>query len=253
MYNEFLYIELPGTVKSLIFVILLLVVGFIKVYIDARNKQSVYNDPFSAFSLPLYLIRAHTARFALMNFKSFDNIKFMYLNFLKKYNAVQKGDEQYELSQLKYLIENKINVSSTIIKGTKEAHKNRLLILIFLFNLAIKDGNISEHDKVYLDNVYKELGIAYDVYQSIRNKYIRDNYSKDTGYYDKSTELKLAFKSLELKENSTVKDAKNAYRRLAKKYHPDILKDKNKLKIEAAEGKFLEITEAYEKIKRYFN
>ena len=248
MYVYLLYIEIPGSVKSLIFVILLLVVGFIKVYIDSVNKRSVYSDPYSAFSLPLYLIRAHTARFTLMNFKSFESIKLIYRDFLKKYNAVQAGDEQYELNQLNYLIENKIDVKRSIDRGLKEAHKNRLLILIFLFNLAVKDGKISEHDKVYLDNVYKELGIAYDVYQSIRNKYIRDEYTKESGYYDSNYEIKEAIRTLELDGNPDLKDVKTAYRKLAKKYHPDKVRHLGKEHQKGAEEKFKRIQKAYEAI-----
>ncbi len=45
---------------------------------------------------------------------------------------------------------------------------------------------------------------------------------------------------LEIATNSTEKDIRKAYRRLAKKYHPDINKSKN------AHEKFIEISEAYE-------
>ncbi len=52
--------------------------------------------------------------------------------------------------------------------------------------------------------------------------------------------MKEFFEILELSRNATKEDIKNAYRRLAKKYHPDINHSKN------AQDKFIAITEAYE-------
>ncbi|WP_070406836.1 MULTISPECIES: DnaJ domain-containing protein [unclassified Spiroplasma] len=48
------------------------------------------------------------------------------------------------------------------------------------------------------------------------------------------------YKILEISSNAGVEEIKENFRRLAKKYHPDISKEKN------AENKFREITEAYE-------
>ena len=48
------------------------------------------------------------------------------------------------------------------------------------------------------------------------------------------------YQTLELKNNASESDIKNAYRRLAKKYHPDVSKETD------AESRFIEITAAYE-------
>lgn len=48
------------------------------------------------------------------------------------------------------------------------------------------------------------------------------------------------YKILEVNENSTDEEIRNSYKKLAKKYHPDLNKDKN------AEEKFKEINYAYE-------
>ncbi len=50
------------------------------------------------------------------------------------------------------------------------------------------------------------------------------------------------YELLELKPGATDREIKNAYRRLAKKYHPDISKEPN------AEERFIEITEAYDQL-----
>lgn len=48
------------------------------------------------------------------------------------------------------------------------------------------------------------------------------------------------YQTLELKSGASENEIKNAYRRLAKKYHPDVSKEPN------AEARFIEITAAYE-------
>ena len=51
---------------------------------------------------------------------------------------------------------------------------------------------------------------------------------------------KSLYETLEVKENATADEIKKAYRKLARKYHPDVNKDKD------AEDKFKEINAAYE-------
>lgn len=48
------------------------------------------------------------------------------------------------------------------------------------------------------------------------------------------------YQTLELKSGASDSEIKNAYRRLAKKYHPDVSKEPD------AEKRFIEITAAYE-------
>ena len=51
------------------------------------------------------------------------------------------------------------------------------------------------------------------------------------------------YKMFGLERNATAKDIKKAYRKLARKYHPDINKEKT------AEENFKKVTEAYEVLK----
>ena len=56
-------------------------------------------------------------------------------------------------------------------------------------------------------------------------------------------EYKDYYKTLGVEKNATLDDIKNKYRRLARKYHPDVSTEKN------AEEKFKEVREAYEVLK----
>ncbi|MBZ7980201.1 DnaJ domain-containing protein [Campylobacter sp. RM12642] len=60
------------------------------------------------------------------------------------------------------------------------------------------------------------------------------------------------YEVLELSSNASLVEVKAAYRRLAKKYHPDVLNTKNLSESELRAGieKFHEINEAYEILKQ---
>ena len=77
--------------------------------------------------------------------------------------------------------------------------------------------------------------------------YKSDDYSDDNSYH--STEnLKTYYEILELPENASKIQIKNAYRELIKFYHPDMHQN-NPEKLARAEKKTKQITEAYEKLK----
>lgn len=81
-----------------------------------------------------------------------------------------------------------------------------------------------------------------------RQKYYKsDDYSNDNSYH--STEnLKAYYDILELSENASKIQIKNAYRELIKFYHPDMHQN-NPEKLARAERKTKQITDAYEKLK----
>jgi DnaJ like chaperone protein len=58
------------------------------------------------------------------------------------------------------------------------------------------------------------------------------------------------YKILEIDKQATDIDIKAAYRKMAKKHHPDKVKHLGEEHLKGAEEKFLNIQEAYEQIKK---
>ena len=59
-----------------------------------------------------------------------------------------------------------------------------------------------------------------------------------------------AYNILEITKSATESEIKKAYRKMAKKYHPDKLQGLGAEHIKGAEDKFLQIQNAYDKIKK---
>jgi len=232
-----LYIEL-GEYRELVSIILtFLVIAIIFFSFLKYSRQNNSNDRNKDYKIPVWLLRAHVAKY--------------YILFLKKYFSILELDFKYELKQLEFLVNNKVNVEKTIKEGSKVAHKKKLLILVFLFNISIKNGKIFEQEIKYLNEVYKDLGITYKVFNSIKSKYIKEEKNEATAFknYFSNNKLIYAYRILGCNKDSDIKDVKEAYRTLAKKYHPDLNFNLSDNKRKDYSQKFQNITDAYNYIK----
>lgn len=120
-------------------------------------------------------------------------------------------------------------------------------VLQFLFALASSDGKISkaEDNIIYLVGI--NLGFTDEYINTIRNQFINFSSSKSNRSLDDKYLLILG-----LKKDATGEDIKNAYRKLAKEYHPDKLIGMSEGIIKLAKEKFQEINEAYEYLNKNY-
>lgn len=110
----------------------------------------------------------------------------------------------------------------------------RLQLLHFLFGIAQADGAVSGAEIDKLREIARNLRIGTYDFQSIKAMFIK---SADNAY-----------KILEIEKSATNDEVKKAYRKMAKKYHPDKVVTDNEAIKKGAEEKFKQVQKAYEQI-----
>lgn len=115
-------------------------------------------------------------------------------------------------------------------------HASRLQLLHFLFGIAKADGHVAESEVKQIYTMSGYLGISRKDFESIKAM-----------FYDMTNN---AYKILEVDKNASDDAVKKAYRKKAKKYHPDRVGHLGKEHQEGAEDKFRQVQEAYEHIQK---
>jgi DnaJ like chaperone protein len=115
-------------------------------------------------------------------------------------------------------------------------HPSRLQLLHFLFGIAKADGIVLESEVKSIHIIANYLGISPRDFESIKAMF----YSSRAN----------AYKILEIDKTATDSDIKKAYRKMAKKYHPDKVMHLGKEHQKGAEEKFRQVQEAYEQLQK---
>ncbi|PTM11277.1 MAG: molecular chaperone DjlA [Bacteroidetes bacterium] len=115
-------------------------------------------------------------------------------------------------------------------------HPSRLQLLHFLFGIAKADTLVTENEIKQIYTISGYLGISSKDFESIKAMFYN---SKENAY-----------KILEIEKTATVNEIKAAYRKMAKKYHPDKVIHLGKEHQKGAEEKFRQVQEAYEKLQK---
>ena len=115
-------------------------------------------------------------------------------------------------------------------------HPSRLQLMHFLFGIAKADGLVTEDEIRQIYTISGYLGISNRDYESIKAM-----------FYNSSDN---AYKILEISKSATDDEVKKAYRKMAKKYHPDKVIHLGKEHQKGAEEKFRRVQEAYEHIQK---
>ncbi|PTM02679.1 MAG: molecular chaperone DjlA [Bacteroidetes bacterium] len=115
-------------------------------------------------------------------------------------------------------------------------HASRLQLLHFLFGIAKADGLVTDDEMRQIYTMSGYLGISNKDFESIKAM-----------FYNSTNN---AYKVLEIDKSVPDDAVKKAYRRMAKKYHPDRVGHLGKEHQEGAEAKFRQVQEAYEHIQK---
>jgi len=116
-------------------------------------------------------------------------------------------------------------------------HSGRLIIIQFLFSIAASDDELLEIEVDLIKKISRYLHINDYDFESIKSMFL-----------EKAGNVENDYKILEISKDATDHEVKKAYRRMAKKYHPDKLQGVSDDIIKMAEDKFNKINQAYERI-----
>ena len=103
-------------------------------------------------------------------------------------------------------------------------HASRLQLVHFLFGIAKSDHHVADSEVEAIALIASYLGINPKDFESIKAMFYNSSDS--------------AYKILELDSNATMSEIKKAYRKMAKKYHPDKVSHLGKEHQKGAEEKF---------------
>ena len=115
-------------------------------------------------------------------------------------------------------------------------HPSRLQLLHFLFGIAKADGLVTDSEVRQIYTIAGYLGISARDFDSIKAMFYSDSEN--------------AYKILEITKTATASEIKKAYRRMAKKYHPDKVIHLGEEHQKGAKEKFRQVQEAYEQLQK---
>lgn len=115
-------------------------------------------------------------------------------------------------------------------------HASRLQLIHFLFGIAKADGQVAQAEVDEIKKIAGYLNVSQYDFESMKAM-----------FFDSSDN---AYKILEISKTASNDEIKKAYRKMAKKYHPDRLGDVGEAHLQGAKDKFLNIQNAYEKLKK---
>lgn len=115
-------------------------------------------------------------------------------------------------------------------------HASRLQLLHFLFGIAKADGVVVDAEVKSIKSIANYLGINTRDFESIKAMF----YSS----------INNAYKILEIDKSATTNEIKKAYRKMAKKFHPDKVIHLGKEHQKGAEEKFRQVQGAYEQLQK---
>ena len=164
------------------------------------------------------------------------------LEYVKMFLIKQFGQESAReaLVLLRDILKQNIPVADVCRQIARNMeYSSRLQLMHMLFGISGSDGTYQDEELRMIERISAYMEISGSDFHSIRNMFIM---SADSSY-----------KILEIEKSATDEEIKKAYRKLARKHHPDMVSHLGEEIRMAAEEKFKKVNEAYEMIKKERN
>ena len=162
------------------------------------------------------------------------------LDFVRNYFVQMYGKERANQSfkLFKEIIDNQ-NVSIRQVSmqiAHFMDHASRLQLIHFLFGIAKADGHVSNDEVATIRTIAGYLYVSQGDFDSIKAMFHDD--------------IESSYKILEISKSSSDDEIKKAYRKMARKYHPDRVQHLGEEHVQGAKEKFQKVQDAYAKIKK---
>jgi DnaJ like chaperone protein len=193
----------------------------------SKGSRATYQGDFAVSLLVL----------ASAMMKADDRVLKSELNYVKQFLRNQFGEEKSAelLRVIRDLLQRDIAIAPVCIQIKQHMSvAQRLQLMHFLIGIANVDGEIHPSEWNLAKSISGYLGISHKDLESLSAMYQVD---KDRYY-----------RILEIEPNASDDEIKTAYRKMAKKYHPDKLGDVGEDVKNAGIEKFRQVQEAYEKL-----
>mmetsp|Transcript_76938 Transcript_76938/g.220958 ORF Transcript_76938/g.220958 Transcript_76938/m.220958 type:complete len:211 (+) Transcript_76938:184-816(+) len=115
-------------------------------------------------------------------------------------------------------------------------HSSRLQLLHYLFGVTKADGHVDENEVELIEKIAGYLYINDRDFKSIKAMFYNP--------------VDSAYKILEIDKSVSDSEVKKAYRKMAKKYHPDKLQHLGEEHMKGANEKFQRVQKAYEQLQK---
>ena len=129
-------------------------------------------------------------------------------------------------------------------------YHDRLELLHLLYGIASADGDLNQAELNAIAEIATGMGIQSQDQQSIRAMFMNGGSDRTRSRQSRRAPQDNAYDILGVDRNAADKEVKDAYRELARKYHPDKVSHLGDEFTAVAEEKFKAINDAYQQIKQ---
>lgn len=246
--------------QIIIFLLLGIVLGYIfksyrkfeSTYYTKNQFKNMQLTPEAIAKSELGLFVALAAKIAKADGKVHELEAELISNMLKDVSqAFEKSEEVRDIlkeifNREKEIVFNVDELALELQQRLRGDKQKALMMLQFLTHLSFIDGELSHTEERLLLKIAAFLKIEHHEIEGLINHFA----SMHNGSSSSMSEGD-AYKLLEVDEGASLSEIKKAYRKLVKKYHPDIMQAKGESEeyIKEATAKVQEINEAYELLK----
>lgn len=171
--------------------------------------------------------------------KADGTVKKSELDYVKNFFLSNFGQEQAEkyILTLREILKQDIQIAEVSQQiGRYMNYSSKLQLLHYLFGIASADGQVHELEIDVIESISRYMGIYTSDYESVKAMFVK--------------KVDDAYTILGIEPSATDDEVKKAYREMAKKNHPDKVAYLGDDVRNAAEKKFQEINDAYDRIKK---